>query len=144
MKVKEESYKTFLKLSDEAKSIEPVVSLVCKMYYAQRFLANKRKSGVTTTPEEQEELTKLFQEIENGKKIYEISKEKTLGLLEQFCAKQYTYLNKEDCAEPKLFKSHAKRYNSLNFYIELLSFYDGLTPQWIEISNFIHNHRGIL
>ena len=126
------------------KSIEPVVSLVCKMYYAQRFLANKRKSGVTTTPEEQEELTKLFQEIENGKRIYELSKEKTLGLLEQFCAKLYTNLDKQDRGEIKLVKDHAKQYNALNFYIELLSFYDGLTPQWIEISNFIHNHRGIL
>jgi len=137
MQKKNESYKLFLKLADSLEATDKIMALCCRMYYAEKVIAEKRQSGTGTTPAEQEELTRLFDLIETGKKSYELSKDGMITHIEDFCAKMYNNLNKEDRTAPKITKELAKNFNTLGCYIELLGFYNMLTSQWEEISNLL-------
>jgi len=78
------SLQPFLKYASDLDSSEPIISLCCRMYYLDQFLAIKKSMGTPPTPEEKEQLGTVFKQCEEGKKTLGMSKEEYNEYLEQF------------------------------------------------------------
>ena len=129
-----ESYKVYLKLASDLDSTEPVISLCCRLFYVDRFMALKKQMKEAPTAEEQKELGALLAAVEDSKKNLNMSKEEMKEALEDYCKRNFAAIDKEDRTAPKIGKEHAKRFIATAYLIELLGFYNAMTPKWDEIS----------
>ena len=136
MKNKPNQIKIYLTLANESEPTDPIVAHLCRMYYVEKFMNAKKKSGVAYTPEEKKELSDMLTVIETTKKENMRSKEELKQILEDFCSLRFAALNKEEEKAEKITTNHAKLFKSMSNYIDLLSMYDAMTPKWIEICNF--------
>ena len=131
-------YKIYLKYAEDLEEAEPVVALCCRIYYTKKFVEAKQKTGQVFTPDEEKYVAQLIRDVEFGQGKLGMSSETRKEKLEEFCTKIFLALEKEELTAEELTKIHAVQFNATANFVELLSIFGNLSPQWEDRSMFIY------
>jgi len=130
-----EIIKPYLTYAQNLKATEPLIALCCKTYYLQKFLEIKKQTGTPNTPEDKAMLNNLLQESEEEKTACGFNKEMAQEAVEEFCTRQFVDISKEEKTAPTITRNHAIQFKNTANFINLLSVYGELPPDWVEKSN---------
>eukprot|EP01022_Parablepharisma_sp_SALTPOND_P001178 TRINITY_DN105749_c0_g1_i1.p1 TRINITY_DN105749_c0_g1~~TRINITY_DN105749_c0_g1_i1.p1 ORF type:complete len:465 (+),score=40.17 TRINITY_DN105749_c0_g1_i1:105-1397(+) len=129
-------FKIYLKYASDLEETEPVASLYCRTYYVKKQVEGKKATGKAFTPEENKLIFQLLNTIETSQAKLGLVCDARREKLEEFCAKIFVALEKEELSVPKLTKLHAVQFNTTANLIELLSVFGPLNSTWEDRRRF--------
>lgn len=131
-KLEMDKLKVYLKYAADLEKSQPLVSLSCKMYYTDKFVALKRKNNLSMTigDEDKKVLLQLMDFIEKASKKPGQGREEKKKALDAFVTSVSGALDEEEKSAPKLTAEHAQQFASAADFIALLELYEKLNKTW--------------
>lgn len=125
----------YLTYAKNLKATEPIIALCCKTFYVQKFIEAKKQSLASFSPAETKKIQILLRESEEEKKEINFAAEQGQAAVEDFCTRQFVGICKDE-QDPKnpITRNHAVQFRNTANFIDLLSVYGELPPDWEEKS----------
>lgn len=128
----------YLQYAKELASIDPVVAVYCKIYYADKIIVSKKQAGVKMNQSESTACSKLLAEIQKEQQAFALSHEEKKAHVEKYCKKMCDSLNSSIKSQSIQKNDLVSKLASAIDMINLLTCFGKLPEMWIKQSILIN------
>jgi len=133
-----ENYKAYLDYAKGIEEVSPVMALYCKIYYAEKLLESKKQTKSTIMQQNESiYINDMLKQIHKTHEALGLKREQKQQLVEQYCGKSYEKTIGETLQPGFDKEGCAGRLRTVANFIDVLTVFSPLTPEWIQKSIYV-------